>query len=408
MNVDDKTVRRFKRVRISLMRHPKFAELGPVMMVGKRELTSIIGTACTNGRDEMYNPEFIFQWSDKEAGFIIIHENMHKAARHMDVYSMLYKINPQIANMACDYWINQNIVAADPHEEIVAMPKEPNGKPIGCLDFKYKGWTVKRIFDDLMANPPDGGEDGEDGEGGERRGGGGLDDHDWEGAKEMTADEKEELKQDIERAIREGIAAAKKAGAGRGNSQLGLDDIITPKVSWVEQLRDFIRATCKKKEHSTWRRFNRRHLANGMVLPTMEGNSIRELVAAPDASGSMHFGVGQTPFQKCMAEIEGLVVQLNIEKLHLIYWDGYVTRHEEYTPATISNWKNISRPCGGGGTDPSCVPAYLKEKGIKPDAVIMLTDGEVPGWGVWSCPVLWGISNTSKITAGVGKTIHID
>jgi hypothetical protein len=109
-----------------------------------------------------------------------------------------------------------------------------------------------------------------------------------------------------------------------------------------------------------------------------------------------------------MSEVEGLARQLSVDKLHLIYWDGWVARHEEYTATTIGNWKQSTSPSGGGGTDPSCVPAYLKEKGIKPDAVVVLTDGEVLGWGVWSCPVLWCIkSGVKRITAPVGKTIHV-
>jgi hypothetical protein len=50
----------------------------------------------------------------------------------------------------------------------------------------------------------------------------------------------------------------------------------------------------------------------------------------------------------------------------------------------------------------------LKEKQIKPDAIVMLTDGEIHNWGNWESPILWVISNDTKITAPVGKTINLE
>lgn len=413
--ITDKVVRRFTRVRIQLMQHKKFIELGPVMMMGKRTLTTAVRTACTDGRDEWYNPDFVFQWSDKEAGFIIMHENFHKGGRHLDIYQVLHRINPLVTNLACDHWINLRLVDADPNNEIIAMPRDADGKPIGCLNTKYRGWSIKQIFDDLIAKAKES-EDEEEGESeGEGKGkgkgntGAGLDDHDWEGAKGMTEEEKRELKQDIEQALRDGQLAAKRAGVGGGNSPLGIDELLKPQVDWKKELADFVRSTCKKKEESTWRRLSRRYLANGIVMPTLAGKSIKELVVAPDVSGSMFCEKdGSTPFKVCMSEIEGLAKQLQVDKLHLIYWDGWVTRHEEYTATTMGDWRGKTKPSGGGGTDPSCLPVYLKEKGIKPDATIVLTDGEVNRWGTWSCPVLWCICNTNAITAPVGKTIRVD
>jgi hypothetical protein len=37
----------------------------------------------------------------------------------------------------------------------------------------------------------------------------------------------------------------------------------------------------------------------------------------------------------------------------------------------------------------------------------MLTDGDVPNWGEWECPVLWVIANEAVIIAPVGKTINL-
>jgi predicted metal-dependent peptidase len=66
---------------------------------------------------------------------------------------------------------------------------------------------------------------------------------------------------------------------------------------------------------------------------------------------------------------------------------------------------------GGGGTDPRCMAVYLKDKGIKPEVIIILTDGYIDQWGddeLWqNVPVLWVIVGGNKVVAPHGKTIHV-
>lgn len=407
--VNEKLVRRFKRVRITLMRSSMFAQLGPLMMLGETKLEAgdvcRIPTACTNGRDEWYNADFIAPLEDKHIGFIVCHETMHKAGRHLTTYKALHKIDPMLTNMACDYWINGKLVEIDSNETLIAMPREKDGTMMGCYDKKYKGWTVKQIFDDLRAQQKQKQQGGQgDGEGGGS--GQGFDDHDWAGAESLSPDEKAALEEDIKQAVRQGAMAAKKAGAGNGGDVLGLGELLRHKVDWRSQLKEFVRYSCRRKEVSSWRKPNRRFLYQDIVMPTIIGNSVRELVGAVDTSGSMYYGNRR---QLVMSEIKGLCTTLGIEKFHLIYWDGAVEGHEIYNCNDMANAISKTTMRGGGGTNPSCVPEYLKKHGIKPDAVVMLTDGEVfGGWGNWSCPVLWAIANTDKIMAPVGKTIHIE
>ena len=56
-----------------------------------------------------------------------------------------------------------------------------------------------------------------------------------------------------------------------------------------------------------------------------------------------------------------------------------------------------------------CVPKYMAEHNIKPQAVIVLTDGYLGGsWGSWSCPVLWCIQNNRNAKPSVGKYVHVE
>lgn len=394
--------RQFKKVKIMLMRSDKFVRLSGIMMMGRTTMTTDIPTACTDGRNEMYNPEFIWQFTEKMVGFIIIHENMHKAGRHLTTYKKLVEIyGHKLVNIALDLWINNRIKKADPDEELVAMPYL-DGKQVGLYDAKYDGWTVLQIIKDLKQEQEDQPNQGEGGEGGE-----GFDDHDWEGASEMSEEEVKKLGSDIKQAIRQGQMAAKKmgAGTGAGSDLLGLNELVVSKMNWKQQLQEFASSTCTAKQESSWRRPNRRFLHQGIIMPTLISESITELVFSRDASGSMHFG---ERLPKVTSEMVAIAKALRIEKIHLIDWDGAVGYHEEFTADTFQYAPSIKNVHGGGGTDPTCVAAYLKEKQIKPDAIIMLTDGEIDNWGNWESPILWVIANNTKITAPVGKTINLE
>ena len=391
--------RQFKKIKIGLMRSEKFVGLSGIMMMGKTTMTTVIPTACTDGRNEMYNPEFIWQFAEKMIAFIIVHENLHKAGRHLITYKKLVEIyGHKLVNMALDFWINIRIIKADPNQELVAMPFL-DGKQVGLYDPKYDGWTVLQIIKDLKEQE----EEEQDGQGGQ--GGEGFDDHDWEGASEMSEAEVKKLENDIKQAIRQGQMAAKKVGSAAGNDLLGLNELVKSRVDWKRQLQEFVNSTCNAKQESSWRRPNRRFLHQDIVMPTLISESIRELVFSRDASGSMHFG-GR--LVNVTSEMVAIAKALRIEKIHLIDWDGEVGYHEEFTPDTFQYAPSIKQVHGGGGTDPSCVATYLKEKQIKPDGIVMLTDGEIHNWGNWESPILWVISNDTKITAPVGKTINLE
>jgi predicted metal-dependent peptidase len=387
--------RRFKAIKIGLMRSKPFAELSGIMMMGKTTLEEGFPTACTDGRNETYGVEFLNGLEDnKHVGFVIIHENLHKAGRHPTTYRPLYLLDARLANMACDYEINGKILKADPHGEFVTMPRDAEGNMIGLYDPKYDGWTVPKIFKDLQQQQEEGNEPS----------GGNFDEHDWDSAKDLSKEEAQQLEQDVKQALRQGQMAAKKAGVGGANSPLGLNELLQSKVRWEDEMAEFFRSSCAAKEVSTWRRPNRRFLHMGIVMPTLEGKSIREAVFALDASGSMFF---ENAMGRVVGEVKKIALTLNIDKVHVLYWDGVVGAHEEYDAQAFRNFEHETKPIGGGGTDPACVPEYLKEKGIEPEFVLMLTDGEVNNWGVWNVPVLWAIANKDKVTAPVGKTINI-
>jgi predicted metal-dependent peptidase len=253
------------------------------------------------------------------------------------------------------------------------------------LDAKYKGMSVQQVFNLL---PDDGGK------------GEGMDEHDWESAQEMSEDEVQELAEQIDSALRQGKLAADKAGTG---SELGLGELLTPKVNWRQELREFISTTCAGSDYATWSRPNRRYLGANMYLPSGVSQQVEELVVGVDTSGS----IGGAALSAFLSEVAGICEQVKPKRLRLLYWDTKVRRDELYEFDQLGQLVHSTKPAGGGGTDAACVPDYLRANGIKPQAVVMLTDGYVSSWGVWDVPVLWCVIG-SNIVPPVGRVVHVE
>lgn len=393
--------RKLTRVVIDLMRNPLFADMSGIFMMGTKEVCETTPTAATNGRDEIYGRAFIDALSIPEVAFVVVHESFHKMYRHLTTWKRLWDDDPQLTNMACDYVINLEIVTRDPSGTVVSMPQK-DGKPVGLIDHRFKGMNTKQVFDILKKEKQEGG-----GAGGAGGSGEGIDEHDWEGANELTKDEKEELAKQVDQAIRQGMIAAQKmhgkSGASRSRE---LTDILEPKVDWRTQLQEFVNTTCAGRDYSSWRKPNRRFLSSDTIMPSLVGERVKNIIIGCDTSGS----ITDEDHARNLSETDAILTVVTPDKLHIIYWDHTMAGHEVYDDSTRGSFRNSTKPVGGGGTNPGAMEAYLKEQDIKADCIIMFTDGYVPNWGTdWNgAPILWVITGGATMTASTGKTIHID
>jgi len=379
---------RVTKSHIAIMRSKQFCMFAGVLSVGKVIYTDEIPTACTNGRDVMYNLDFIKTLDEKELNFVVLHEALHKAYQHMHLWKKLWKINPNVANMAADYVVNYAIHEADEQGEIAKRPDS------ALFDLKYKGMTTKQIFDSLMKDAEKNGQGQGEGEG--------HDSHDWEGADSLSDDEKKEVAKQIDQALRQGEIIR---GKMQGNKNRSVSEILEPKVDWREQLREFVNATCKNKDKTSWKRPHKRFLGQDIYMPSMIGESIGQVVVGIDTSGS----IGDKELNEFLTEVVAICDDVSPSSIELLYWDTAVAGHETYNQGDYHSLVQSTKPAGGGGTTVGCVNEYIKDKRIQPEAVIILTDGYVEEdfGGNWEHPTLWAI--TSKhITSPHGKTIHID
>jgi predicted metal-dependent peptidase len=127
------------------------------------------------------------------------------------------------------------------------------------------------------------------------------------------------------------------------------------------------------------------------------------LVIAIDTSGSISSAI----IGEVLNEVKHICETVSPDGIDLLYWDTVVAQHEKYDRDSYDSMMSTTKPKGGGGTTPQCIPDYIRAHKIEAECVLVLTDGYVSDWGKgWTTPVLWGI--TSKgITANVGTSIYV-
>jgi predicted metal-dependent peptidase len=359
---------RLSKALVSIMSQPKYTALAGVLMIGEKTINDM-PTACTNGRDEMYGREFVDN------------ENYHKLYQHLTTWKHLWKIDPNTANQAMDYVINIKIMD-DNTDGFAVIPKG------GLIDAQYRDMDTAQVFD-LIRQSNDDNDDG------------GMDEHDWEGAQDLSDEEKGALARDIDEAIRQGALAAGKMG---GTDSRELEELLKPQVDWREVLREFISTTCAGNDYSTWARPNRRLMSQGVYMPSGISQSVGELVVAIDTSGS----INKRTLTTFLSEVKSICDTVHPEQVRLLYWGHEVVGDESYKTDELDGLTTSTKPMGGGGTDVNCVTQYMTAKGINPQACIVLTDGYLCGnWGEWSCPVLWTVIDNKSAVPTTGTAIHI-
>lgn len=398
---------RLSKAVVAIMGSPKYTALAGVLMIGDRMVTDdpMIPTACTNGRDEKYDRTFVSKLNDAELRFLILHEVYHKLFKHLHIWRHLYDEDPDLANMANDYVINIKLFDDNKDDKFATMTGELSK---GCLDEKYRGMDSAQVYNLLRKQQPKGrGGQGNDikelgssapsPENGQQP----FDIHDWEGAKELTADEKRELSRDLDEAIRQGALVAGKMGSGGDRD---LEELLQPQVDWREALREFIQTTCAGNDYSTWRRPNRRYISSGIYMPSGISERVGELILAIDTSGS----IGNAALSAFLTEVKEICDTVHPDGVRVLYWDTQICRDEKYDVEDLDTLVQSTKPEGGGGTDVQCVTDYIRDNNINAQAAIVLTDGYLyGGWGQWTMPVLWTILDNDRAKPDVGKTVNI-
>ena len=379
---------RIQRAHVQLMRSKEFCLLSGVIMCGASAVKRGIPTAYTDGWNVYYGEEFVAKLDESEVNGVVAHENLHKMLRQLPMWQTLFKQDAKRANMAADYVVNLIIEDLDPHGRVARLPE-------GCLlDTKYRGMNTKQVFDLLDEQGSDG-----NGKGNGEGNGEPLDEHGWDEASGVSEQEQAERDLDLDRAVRQGQVLAGKMG---GSSSRAIDELLRAKVDWREVLREFVTTATSGRDMSTWRRPNRRYLAQDMYMPSVISEAVGHIVVAIDTSGS----VGGRELSAFVAEMSAICDTVTPDRVTLLWWDTQVRGVQEFDAGQYGGMVAALKPKGGGGTSFTCVTSYLRQMATQPECVVVLTDGCVSSWGdAPACPMMFAI--TSNVTAPYGVTVHV-
>jgi predicted metal-dependent peptidase len=281
--------------------------------------------------------------------------------------------------MAADYIINLEILdLSKKHRDLLQLPQ------CGLVDEQYRGMDTGEVFRRLKDQGGDGGA-------------GGFDIHNFD---ELSDEEQQQVGAEIDQAIRQGALLAGKMG---GEESRLLGELTAPKIDWRGQLREFMSAVSQGHDDSTWRRPNRRWLGEDLYMPSSISESMGSLVVGIDTSGS----VSGPMVSAFLSEVVGICQNVKPEVLHLIECDATIQSHKVFDQGSLDQLGAITELHGGGGTDMRVIFRYIAQQNIKPEAIVILTDGYTPFPEELPCPTLWVITDR-YIQAPVGTTIHLE
>ena len=370
---------------------------------------SDIPTACTNGEELIFNPEWTMQQTEAQLIGVVAHEVEHIALLHP---LRLGKRHHKIWNIACDYVINHQLT-----EQGFTLPD-------GALfEEKYRGQNAEVVYEDIYKNyrfvtvkepgtispksgggggsipggsssgdsndddgndPPSGKQDDTKDDGSESEnegddGSNGDGDKDdgtpngptWgtviDGNKGLSETDKSRREERVKQQVHQAALHAQALGAGQDAARA--ERIINEyedDTNWKDILREFIKTTADRCDFS-WSRPNKRYIQSGIYLPRMAGEHLDDVVIAIDTSGS----ISQGQLDRFGGALSSILSEFETVTIHICYCDTVIHKTETLTKADLPLHLV---PVGGGGT--SFVPPFewIEREGIEPSCFMYFTD----------------------------------
>lgn len=326
----------------------------------KVEITHQLETAGATYDTLYFNPDFVSTLSDDELIFLVAHEVFHPMFEHN---SRRMGRNPEQWNIAADIVINEHLI----NERIGKMPQ---GGLYDPAMFKAAEGSTDAVYNLLPSRQNN------------QSQGRGHTKAPWDDIIESEGSPAEVAtqEQDMKVRVSQAAQAAKMAGKLSAGMKRLFTEIITPKVNWQDVLRDFV--VKARTDSRSYARPNRRFMHLDILIPSVSGEAMGEILIAVDCSGS----VDNKILAAFAAEISVIHDECLPSKTHIVYFDSKVCHHDEYER---DDQVKIT-PYGGGGTKFSPIFKYAEAKDISPVCCVVLTDLDCSDFGSEpEYPVLW-------------------
>ena len=373
-----------------------------------------IPTMATDGKSLFYNPAFVNELPPDQLVGVLAHEVMHPALQH---HTRRGNRDRERWNEAADYAINPLVLNAG-----MALPKD------ALSDSRFHNLSAEQIYNRLTEeesgnssnsnSPQSSGSSSNSDTSSDSQsslptlmdnqvpqppatpGGFGqvLDAPNPEAPGQPLSDaQRTTAEAEWRAAVHEAVAVARMAGKTPVGVDRALRQTAEAKVDWRDRFQRAFASTIPNDY--SWMRPNRRLIHAGLYLPGISREGVGELVIAIDCSGS----INERQLGQFAGEVNALIEEHRPEKVHLLYFDTLIHRHDVY----LCSETVTLTPVGGGGTDFAPVFEHIEQQGLAPQALVLLTDlyGAFPEREP-HYPVFWVC--TSSQVAPFGETIPVD
>jgi len=353
------------KTKIQLMARPDSAFFTTVCFSLKHRFDNKIPTACTNGKEIRFNPDFFMSLNIEERVFLLLHESMHVAYLHM---ARLQTRDARKFNIAADHVINLQLI-----ERGFRMPS------MGLADPKYKGLSTEEVYKLLPDDP------------------GSPFDMDLEPGEGDPAQLEADVQDILVRASIQSKMSNDKPGTIPGDIQIFLDGLLNPKLPWNRILQKYLQSFAKNDY--SFKKPNRRFFPR-YHLPSLYGESLMNIAIAVDTSGS----VSDAEFKRFVTETHSILRMMKPDQITMIQFDTEIK--------SVDKIRNVNelmqlKFTGRGGTMISPVIQWANEN--KPQLLLVFSDGYFRFYDLpTKVETLWLIHDNEQFTAPFGKTIHYE
>ena len=360
------------RFKILLLRKMPF--YGDIIMNVPFVENKNIETAATNGRSIEYNPKFFGSLSEGERNFVIMHELFHIILRH-SARNTDSKRDHKIWNTACDLLVNQML--AGMIRTFNSMGIIFDKPQVGLFSYVPESETAENLYKTIEADND------------------GLNvfsqkvkirsNYGWDNStvtvkipsdliivKNAKADGDDQGGAVKINEIRQIISEAARKYRGDTGSYYIPQQVFclenSRKLNWKTLLRDFL--TQEIGDDASYSTPERKYLHMDLILPghSLTEEKVEEIWAFVDSSGS----IGQNEMGQFLTQIYRISKEFKCI-FNICYWDTRVT--DVYKKILKEDDILKCLPKHSGGTDINCVYDWLAATKVKPDIMLILTDG---------------------------------
>ena len=365
-----------------------------------------VPTACTDGKEILWNGKWFDALPDDVLPTILCHEACHCLLGHLWRFAGKDR---DLANQACDHATNlmlKEFSAMETRSGRVDPFPFPEPHDAYCADPRFVGMAEEVIYGILSGSkppPPSGGKPNGKGGGsgnapspgqsspgkpspgkGAPTPGAKPSPHSMPEFGQFTpqkpdAPGAQQIKTDWDATMIQSCAAARGRGHLPGMLEKYLTELVSPSVDWPDALRSWLREQCS--DDWDFMQPAMEYSGSEFILPSMRSEKMGPVVFASDWSGSTY---GEL-VKKFHAEKQACLDECRPSKLIDFGFDTRVLSQREYVPGDTIDTKIK----GGGGTSFVEVLKTASELQPRPKAIVLLTDCD----GDWpeeapDCPLL--------------------